>query len=441
MRLITIWQARRPRRLDGGLSAARVAATVFLCAVFVLGAGEGEARPAGSDQVTISMLVNSTTQPGYSVLISNFERVYPNITVNVTYSASNTQLFELEMTELAAGNGPDLLATYPGCGLPISVCELVNAGDLAPLVGEPWTRRSLPLVISLSKHDQALYAFELNVSPIGVFTNDSLFSRLGLRVPETFSELLDVCQKAKADGTVGVLLAGANATSIQLLVTDLAAATLYGKDSHWTSELKAGRVTFDGTSGWHEALQEFVDMNNAGCFEPGAAGSASVTAQFAQGQGLMMSGNSSSKGVLDAASPQFSYSFHPFPGGTDSNRTSTFLNLGTSLGVNARSSVQNQAAARTFIDFIARPKQNALYAETQGSLTQYEFLKGQIPAFMSDFATVFNQHHYVINPAMTWWNANVVLALQQDTIGLITGQSTIDDVLNAMDVAWKQGPS
>ena len=89
--------------------------------------------------------------------------------------------------------------------------------------------------------------------------------------------------------------------------------------------------------------------------------------------------------------------------------TASFLDLGTSLGVNARSSVQNQAAARAFIDFIARPKQNALYAETQGSLTQYKFLKGQIPAFMSDFATeaAFKQHHYVINPAMTWWNANV----------------------------------
>ena len=28
-----------------------------------------------------------------------------------------------------------------------------------------------------------------------------------------------------------------------------------------------------------------------------------------------------------------------------------------------------------------------------------------------------------------------------DGLGLITGQTSIDDVLNAMDAAWKQGPS
>ena len=54
---------------------------------------------------------------------------------------------------------------------------------------------------------------------------------------------------------------------------------------------------------------------------------------------------------------------------------------------------------------------------------------------------MFKQHRYVIAPYQTWWNANVLLALEQDGIGLITGQRSIDDVLNAMDAAWKQGPA
>ncbi len=40
-----------------------------------------------------------------------------------------------------------------------------------------------------------------------------------------------------------------------------------------------------------------------------------------------------------------------------------------------------------------------------------------------------------------WWNPNVLLALQQDAVGLLTGQSTVDGILTAMDAAWKQGPS
>ena len=43
----------------------------------------------------------------------------------------------------------------------------------------------------------------------GLFTNDTLFKKLGLKIPQTFSQLLDVCRKAKAAGTVRVILAGA----------------------------------------------------------------------------------------------------------------------------------------------------------------------------------------------------------------------------------------
>ena len=146
------------------------------------------------------------------------------------------------------------------------------------------------------------------------------------------------------------------------------------------------------------------------------------------------------KGTIDSGNPAFSYSHHPFPGGTAPAQTETLLNLSDALGVNARSSAAAQAAARTFIEFMARPKQDALFAQTEGGLTPYEFLKNQVPAYMSDFAAVFKQHAYVINPIETWWNAGVLLALQQNQIGLITGQRSIDDVLNAMDAAWKLGP-
>ena len=109
--------------------------------------------------------------------------------------------------------------------------------------------------------------------------------------------------------------------------------------------------------------------------------------------------------------------------------------------MNAHSSAANQAAAQTFIDFIARPKQDALFAQLTGTLTQYEFLKNELPSYMSAFSPVFSAHAYYVDPLATWWNASVEASLQQNQIGLITGQTTIDGVLNGMDAAWKQGPS
>jgi raffinose/stachyose/melibiose transport system substrate-binding protein len=419
----------------------RVAAVaVVAAAVVVLALGAGGARPAGSGQVTISMFALGTYEPGWSVLIPNFERAYPNITVNITY-ASSAALAQLEPTELAAGSAPDLLFVSPGCGAPVAVCVLARAGDLAPMIKVPWAKRSLPLVSSVEKLNGALYAFQPVVSPHGIFTNDGLFAKLGLKVPQTFSQLLAVCKKAQADGTVAMDLDGMSPTTVGFTLLGLTTPLVYGQGTHWTAALKAGRVSFDGTPGWHQALEEFVDMSSAGCFEPGVAGAGDSASLFAQGQGLMTVGPSSHKGVIDAAGPRFSYTFRPFPATTAPGQPQAFLELNPAVGVNAHSSPQNQAAAQTFVDFIARPAQDALYARITGGLTQYEFLKGQIPAFMSDFAPIFKNHEYVPAPSLTWWNPNVWGALITDGVGLITGQETPDSILQAMDAAWKQGPS
>jgi raffinose/stachyose/melibiose transport system substrate-binding protein len=424
-------------------SQARFVVGVLAGAVIALGVGASQARPAGGGgPVTITLLTNSNNQAGFEVLVANFERAYPEIQVNVTY-ATMTVLDQLETTELAAGNAPDLLFVEPGCGSPISVCGLGPAGDLAAMVKEPWVKRTLPLVTSLSKFGAGLFGFEPILTPEGMFTNDVLFARLGLKVPRTFAQFLQVCQRASAAGTSAMLLPGAAPSSVESVLLSLAVATVYGKDPHWNAQLKAGSVSFDGNPGWHEALQEFVDMNSAGCFQPGAAGTtlASAEAEFAQGQGLMLAGgNSGSMGNIVADGPQFSLSFYPYPGGTSPGQTMSYLHPAGLLSVNAHSSVQNQAAAQTFVDFLARPKQDALYAQVNGALTQEEFLKGQLPAFMSSFAPVFANHKYVIEPDDYWWNASVLLALQNDAVGLTTGQETIDQVLQAMDAAWNQGP-
>jgi raffinose/stachyose/melibiose transport system substrate-binding protein len=400
------------------------------------------AQASRSDTITITMIANNNKQPAYDILIPNFERAYPNIKVNVTYGAPPT-VFQLERVELAGGNAPDLLYTLPGCGSVAPVCVLAKSGDLAPMIKTPWVKRSLPLVTSADKHGPALYAFTPAVAPYGIFTNDDLFKKLGLSIPRTFPQLLDRCRKARAAGTVAVLFAAGGVSSLPglgFLSQAMAVATLYGKDKHWAAKLRAANASFEGTPGWREALQHVVDLNDAGCFQPGVTGTIGATQEFALGQGLMLPGITTSKGVLDAANPQFSYSFHPFPGGTDPNQTTTLLQMSDSVGVNAHATVEAQRAAQTFVSFIARPKQNALYAQTTGGLTQYQFLHGQFPAFMSDVAAALNAHKYVIAPFETWWNASVVLALQQGTLGLLTGQQSIDDVLNAMDAAWKQGP-
>jgi raffinose/stachyose/melibiose transport system substrate-binding protein len=442
-----IGQAPLYRRDAGGRARVRprVAGAVLAGAVFALGmgVGAGSARPARSNQVTLNMLAYASNAPGWNVLIPNFERVDPNITIDITYAPTLTTLYQLETTELAAGNGPDLLSVWPGCGTPISVCVLAKDGYLAPLLNEPWTKRSIPLVTSASKYGQGLFVFSPSVTFDGIFTNDDMFKKLGLQVPQTFSQLLTVCAKAKAAGTIPMLLGASGSGVIQQLLAHIALTTVYASDPRWGQQLKAGTVTFDGTPGWHAALQDLVDMNNAACFEPGPAALTTVAAdgEFAQGQALMYLNLTAHKGAIDAGNPQFTYSQHPFPSGNDPSRTMTLMNLSLGPSVNARSSPANQAAARTFVDFAARPAQDALYVQLTGGVTQYQLLKQQLPGYLSSFVPTLAAHRYAVNPVQTWWNADVGNALTTYGTGLLTGQDSIDDDLKAMDAAWQEGPS
>ena len=65
----------------------------------------------------------------------------------------------------------------------------------------------------------------------GIFTNDTLFAKLGRKIPpQTFSQLLAVCQKAKANGVVPMELGASGSGVVQQLVSDVALTTVYGRD-------------------------------------------------------------------------------------------------------------------------------------------------------------------------------------------------------------------
>jgi len=150
-------------------------------------AAAGATGAKRADQITLSMVTLANQQTAWQVLIPNFERVYPNIKVNISYAANNTQLYQLETTQLAAGNAPDILAATPGQGTPNAVSTLAKAGYLAPMIGKPWAKRLVAPVTSRDKVGKALYAYTPGIGLYGVFTNDTLFKKLGLKVPQTSS--------------------------------------------------------------------------------------------------------------------------------------------------------------------------------------------------------------------------------------------------------------
>jgi raffinose/stachyose/melibiose transport system substrate-binding protein len=308
------------------------------------------------------------------------------------------------------------------------------------MVRRPWTKRLLSIVASADKVGKNLYAFSPGVSIFGVFTNDTLFNKLGLKVPQTFPQLLNVCRKAHAAGVTAYLLPGATQANIGNVIVNAAVATVYGQDPKWKSEREADKVTFAGSAGWRAALQELIDMNNANCFQPGYVGAVNpgVVAAFSQGQGLMIAGVSGLYASLKLANPSFAWSMHPWPASNDTKGKTAFVNLEYALAVSAKS--VHPKEAQEFVDFIARPKQDELFSKILGWFTQNQFAKGDVPGWMSSIRPVLTQKRWAVNPQELWWNPSIQLALYTNEIGILTGQRSVDDVLKAMDDAFNKGP-
>jgi len=420
----------------------RVTVALALLALLTLGVGSGQARPVAlGDTVEISMYSGTASKPALDDIVRSFEKANAGIDVTVTYLPTSDAIIQLETTQLAAGNAPDILATWPGCGTAISICKLAPAGHLANMPNKPWAKRSSSIAISTSKYGGGLFVYSPAITFEGLWTNDSLFESLGLKVPQTFPQLLDVCRKAKGRGTTPVILAASGSLVMQQLIGAFALTTVpdYAK---WLQKLKAKKVTFAGTPGWHTALQKMIDLNNAGCYQSGPAGTTAGAAatQFAQGQALTYANMTSKKGEIDSYVPKFGFSQHPFPITGKPNGSTVMLIVGFGWSVNAHSSKIKQAAAQKLIDYIAQPKQSSLYARVNGGLSQEQFKKGVLPSYLSSYARLFNAHKYGVNPVQKWWNAGVGTVLTHYGPGLLTGQTSIDETLTAMDVAWRQGP-
>lgn len=414
------------------------------------GTGASAAGTAHKAAVTtVNMIDLNGEQSTLGVVLPYFNKSYPNIKINVTYVPTPAALAQLETTQLAAGSGADIMLVLPGDGLPFSVWPLAAKGYLAPLNPKPKMPKGqqqpnlaqLALIQQRDGFKGKLYAYTPGVLTYGLWVNQTLFKKLGLSIPTTFPQLLNVCRKAKAAGVIPMALGGTNTQAVANLVTALAMATVDDKDPNFVQQRMKNKVTFSSYAGWTQALNNFQAMNAAGCFEFGAVGTAfpQATEDFSTGQALMDSEISDEYGQIETYHPSFQFEQVPWPAGSTPAMTGSETGLTPSFGVRANSTVK--AAAETFLYWLAENPNDIGYAKTDGDIAQYDWTKGIVPSFISPaLAALVKSGKLHGQEQFSWWNSAVSGALTTDVDGLLVGTENPSQVLADMDKAWVMGP-
>ena len=344
--------------------------------------------------------------------------------------AYNTQV----TTQLQAGNAADMMVLAPGTGQPISVVNLAEAGFLEPL--NETSTGTIPAGTEAEyTYDGDVYAQPAALVPVGFIYNGPGGEEVGIdEYPATYEDLLEACTTARDGGKTFTVLAGGVPFNTGLFSMLVSATRVYAETPDWNEQRAAGDVTF-ADSGWRDVLEDIVEMNDGGCFQDGVAGGTfdSIT-QGIGGQTSLTAAVPGSAASSIAAGTGLDLNVQAFP--PDGGDPYTLASANYAWAVNASSDDDVKASAQEFLDWLATPEESQAFADLSGFVPITGATADNLLPIYEPIGDLLENGDYAGLPNATWPNPAVYDALGTGVQGLLTGQKTVDQVLEEMDAAW-----
>ena len=339
------------------LVAVGVIATLALTACSTT---DDPGSPGSPDGGTLTIATDNVAP--LQAVVDAFRTAHPDITVEIQDGGSDYATFI--RTGLAAGTAADVIRTFPGAGNVVSVAPLDEADQLVDLSGASWADELSTTQKNLFGNDGALLSVPIGALGLGPVYNDQTLAELGLTIPETYSEVLELCAAAQDAGKVAYTMFLKGGSSIPTYA--MLAPLVYGPNPDFTVEQIDGEQSF-AASGWVDAFAAQKEMLDAGCFNEGPTGTEWNVSfeQVATGEALATFAFSDTTSLEDLAAEGSTFSIAPFPV-DDSGNNYLAAADSSGFGINAKS--DNQDDARVFIDFLASAEaQNAYATASKGA--------------------------------------------------------------------------
>lgn len=423
-----------PRR--AGLTACAAIGALALAACSAPG-GEDESSATAADGFSFSFPVATDTEDFYEELALKYmDETGVDIELVPIPGDGYHQTLS---TQLQAGNASDLFMAVPGGGQANGVVKLAESQLLEPLDEE--AAGVIPEgTESLYSVDGQVYGQPASLSANGLIWNDASATDAGITgFPADFDALLDACGDARDGGVTFTALAGAVPPNLGFIGQALAATRVYAVDPDWNDQRAAGDVTF-ADSGWEQVLEDFVAMNNAGCFQDGAIGGNfdAITRGMVEGTALSAAIPGSAATALSGASKgEQTFDVRAVPP-TSGEAPWIIASPLYAWASNASSDSGVKLAVQDFLDWAAQPENLVEFADLSGAIPVAGADAADISPQFAPVAELIASGSFSPEPNLAWPNASVYDALGTGMQGLLTGQNSVDDVLASMDAAWEQ---
>ncbi|MEY4425449.1 MAG: hypothetical protein RJB56_1076 [Actinomycetota bacterium] len=383
--------------------------------------------------------VNAPTPGGgaaspYKALVDAFNAAYPQYEAKLVETATANYPADL-VTKLRASNADDIFMVQPGNGVANALLPLVKAKFVADISSTNAKKSNPKGATNVLGVGGKTYAVALDQTAGSMIFNKTVLEADGLTWPTTFAGLLSACKVAREKGKTFFGLAGSMYGNNGLMVMGMSGANVYAKGDAWNVQRAAGKVSFTQSKEWRAVMTQIQQMTAAGCFQDGAAAGGFVDAI----DNRFFAGKSYSVFVPGGTSVAFSnipfmkkYVLKTgiFPGAQRLPVSSNYA-----LAVNAKT--KKLAAAKAFINYASTITGQNIYQKVSGNLPVQGVDPAKLPVQFSEIAPYLKSGMTYAFPNQAWGAPEVYIRLGTGIQGLLTGRAIIDQVLLAVDRAWK----
>ena len=228
----------------------------------------------------------------------------------------------------------------------------------------------------------------------GILYNQDMFEEHGWEIPESWSELIDLCEEIQAEGILPFYF-GFRDTWTCLAPWNSLAVDLAPADT--CQQVNAGETTF--SEEYVEVAEKCLELVSYGPEDPFAYGYNDACTAFANGESAMYPIGSYAVPQILSVNPEMNIDSFVTPGNDDPSKNT--LNSGVNLMFAGAAECENKEAAYGVLDFLMADENIQAYIDDQNAVPCKDgdfdlalMLDGMTPFIESGNMTDYQDHYY-----------------------------------------------
>ena len=346
--------------------------------------------------------------------------------IHLTISSPN-DASTIMRTRFVRDDYPDII----GIGGDINYSYYVDADILADVSDYEGLKDINPTYVDILESLEIVptdgtYGVPYVANAAGILYNRDMFEEHGWKIPETWTELMDLCEEIQSEGILPFYF-GFRDTWTCLAPWNALVVGLAPSDT--CQQVNAGKTTF--ADQYRETAEKCLQLVSYGPDDPFAYGYNDACTAFANGESAMYPIGSYAVPQIQQVNPDMNIDSFVMPGNDDASKNT--LNSGVDLMFAVTAACENKDAAYEVLDFLLEDENVQAYIDDQNAIPcktgDFELspaLDGMTSFIKSGNMTDYQDHYY---PSEMAADAQIqTFLINKD----------VDSFLNTFDKNWQR---